>query len=698
MLEDLDCRALLDVLPDAIVVLDEADRIVYLNPAAERMSGHAATEWIGRASVALVRAPAGTMGQSARSLLRRADGSEMEVELTVTRRTGASGSAMTIAVIRDGRDLARLERELRTQRRLTAQYAVTNLLATAESFDDVSKAVLEAAAQTGGWQVGVLWQRSDAGLCPRAGWSTPELSAFAEATRATILATGEGAPSRALASPEPVWRNDLDGDPRRALARDIHTAVHVPIGCLGASYGVLEFLGTEEQAPDEEVLRSLATLSFELAQYFDRSRRDDDEARAKDAARFLAEASTVLTASLDYEQTLKNVAHLAVPRLADWCSVYLSDPESELRRLVAVHSNPEKTFWAEEYARRYPPDPSDPRGSARVARTGVPELHRDVTDEILRENTRDEEQLRVIRGLGIRSALIAPLSARGRHFGALGLFHAESGRRYDESDLAFAMQLGERIGYAIDNARLYKLAQEAVQVRDDFLTIASHELRTPVAALKLSVELLSDLGVLEGPDRVRRPLESIVRQTTRLENLVQELLDVSRITTKRLAIQRADVDLAELVHEIALRFGEQLARARCPLAIDGKGPLVGRWDQGKLDQVLANLISNAIKFGAGKPIEIHFGASASWAHFEVRDHGIGIAAEDQRRIFERFERAVSPRHFGGLGLGLWISRQMVEALGGTITVESELGHGSRFMVELPRNCRGATRAVAHASS
>jgi signal transduction histidine kinase len=172
----------------------------------------------------------------------------------------------------------------------------------------------------------------------------------------------------------------------------------------------------------------------------------------------------------------------------------------------------------------------------------------------------------------------------------------------------------------------------------------------------------------------------MLRQTERLTGLVANLLDVTRAAAGKLELQRERFDLADVVREVAERFREQSA-AHVDLRLNG--PLVGTWDRLRVDQVITNLLSNAIKYGAGKPISIRAAAVDASAQLEVCDQGIGIAPEDQRRIFERFERAVSSSSYGGLGLGLYISRQIVDALGGSIRVESAAGAGSRFIVELP---------------
>jgi len=174
------------------------------------------------------------------------------------------------------------------------------------------------------------------------------------------------------------------------------------------------------------------------------------------------------------------------------------------------------------------------------------------------------------------------------------------------------------------------------------------------------------------------------RQVERLTALINSLLDISRITAGRLDLDLEPVDFAAVVRDAAARFREDLARAGCSLEIQTDGPCVGEWDKVRLEQVVTNLLSNAAKYGSSRPVEVTVSGDGPTAVLSIRDHGIGIPPEHRSRIFERFERAVSDRHYGGLGLGLWIVRQIVEALGGSIRVESETGEGSTFTVLLPK--------------
>jgi signal transduction histidine kinase len=232
--------------------------------------------------------------------------------------------------------------------------------------------------------------------------------------------------------------------------------------------------------------------------------------------------------------------------------------------------------------------------------------------------------------------------------------------------------------------------REAVAARDAFLSIASHELKTPLTALQLQVQGL--IRAVQaggaGTDRVSERIRVVARSTERLGELVNRLLDVSRITADgEIALERERFDLAELARDVARRFADAAADAGSTLVVDAPSPVPGDWDRARVDAALTNLVSNAVKYGEGRPIAIEVRAEGSLARLVVRDAGIGIDAADQQRIFERFERAVPEKHYGGFGLGLWVVRSIAEQHGGRIVVESVRGRGSSFTLELPREAK-----------
>jgi signal transduction histidine kinase len=324
-----------------------------------------------------------------------------------------------------------------------------------------------------------------------------------------------------------------------------------------------------------------------------------------------------------------------------------------------------------------------------VLRTGQPELLTEVDDEVLAAHVVDDGHRALVTRLGLRSLVAVPLIAREKTLGVITLAFAESGRRYGREELRVARDLASRAALAIDNARLYQQARAAVQVREEFLSVAGHELRTPLTAVQIHLEL-AVRAVERSPvpaDRLHDPrkrLGDASRLLRRLNGLVEQLLDVSRFGSDRVVLQPEEVDLSTLAHEVVDRVKEEASRSGTPLAIAAPSPVVWRWDRARLDQVLSNLLANAVKYGVGRPVDVEVRAEGEDAVVVVRDRGIGIAPESHTRIFSKFERATSGMEFGGMGLGLWICREIVEAMNGRIEVSSAPGEGAVFTVRLPR--------------
>jgi signal transduction histidine kinase/CHASE1-domain containing sensor protein len=400
--------------------------------------------------------------------------------------------------------------------------------------------------------------------------------------------------------------------------------------------------------------------------------------RAAERASFLAEAGRVLSSSLDYTAMLAEVAARAARGPCDACVILLVEPGGPV---PLVGYGPEAPAAAQALV------PVTLDSLAAAAASDEPSVLDDVGEADRAGPGQDPEHLARARAAGVRAFATVPLRARDVSLGAI-CFASLSRRRFEADDVRLMQDLARLAAAAVDTARLYRRAQEAVKLRDEFLSIASHELKTPLTSLALQADSLR-VAAARGlvPDPVAQKTEVIRRNVERLSRLITNLLDISRIGEGRLALELGPVDLSELLCEVAGRFEDELARAGSTLSLDVPGPVVGRWDRLRLDQVVTNLIANAVKYGHGKPIAVALRVDGERVVLSVRDHGIGIPREAQQRIFERFERAVSDRHFGGFGLGLWIARRIVESLGGTIGVESEPGQGSTFTVELRRELR-----------
>ncbi len=417
------------------------------------------------------------------------------------------------------------------------------------------------------------------------------------------------------------------------------------------------------------------------------ARNRKDKRRAETAVRFLAEASEILVASLNLGDTLEGIIRLIVPRFADACAIDLLNDEVATPAYFALSVDPEKTKIMNKMRKKYPLSKNMSSEFAEFLRTPRSKLFREVKEPDLLFYSRGPEHYQALLNMKTRSLIMVPLRVREKVIGVIAFMLSESDRLFDEKNLMLAEDLARRSAFAIDNSQLYQGAQDAIKLRDEFLLIASHELRTPITTLMIRVQMM--LRSFQ-PNQKRLTDERIIsmlgganRQIKRFSRLIEELLSVSRIETGKLQLEQENINLSKLVRETASQYTEELKSAGCALALDVDCELDGYWDSLRIGQVIGNLLSNAMKYGPGKPIEVVLGQKEKNAVLVVQDHGIGIAKKDQDRVFERFERAVSTHHFGGLGMGLYITRQIVAAHGGKIKVESSLGEGARFTVELP---------------
>jgi signal transduction histidine kinase/DNA-binding response OmpR family regulator len=399
--------------------------------------------------------------------------------------------------------------------------------------------------------------------------------------------------------------------------------------------------------------------------------------------RFLASASEALLSSLELAPALGRVADLTVHATADWCFLEISDEGGTMgSQVVLRHGDPQQSERLDELQRLLTFDGAG--GLYGLLRADTAELVHSLEPGELKARISDPTALRLLEGLGCGSLVRVPITLGGHGLGTL-VFACDTAGNYVPEDLEMAGDLAHRIAFAFENARLYREARRAISLREEFLSIASHELRTPLTPLLLHFQkLLAAERKADDPssDKLRETLTKCERQLQRLAKLVDSLLDVSRISAGALNLNLDQVDLSEIVREVLSRFSEELARASCPLELRADEPVVGHWDRIRIEQLVTNLIANALKYGRGKPVEVTVERVEGGAQLVVRDHGIGIEPEKLSRIFERFERAASPT-YGGLGLGLYIARQIVSAHGGEIKVVSEPSAGAVFTVALP---------------
>jgi PAS domain S-box-containing protein len=511
----------------------------------------------------------------------------------------------------------------------------------------------------------------------------------------------------------PQWRaacaadgSSAAGEPE-AFELFAHTAQHTEI-CVELTLNAVASPGTGRRYV-VAVIRDTSDRRQLEEERIERIR--DHVVRAESAAaqrrlEVLAEASRLLDASLDYEATLQEVARVAVRTLADWCIVHLLEQDGSIRWLALAHGDPAKEAVARELHDRYPAT----AGVARVLRTGVSEVYGadgvdggngvDRFDAQRAARAHDADHLRMLRELDSRAVMIVPLVARGRMLGALSVISTQAERIYDATDLAIAEELARRCGQAVDNARLHLEAQTAVKARDRFVSIASHELRTPIARVKGYAEMVlaahSDGDLTD--EMLLRALRRIDHASDRLAALIRDLLDVSRVSAGTLPMRLRTLDVTELVREVVGRYQEQLSGGG-HLLLDIVGtPRAVFADADRLEQVLTNLLDNAVKYSPDcAELRVRVQPKARGVLLEVQDRGIGLPPEAAERIFEPFSRArnAEQRQISGMGLGLYICRNIVEQHRGRIWARSMgEGEGTLMSVWLPEHSAQPTALAA----
>lgn len=411
-----------------------------------------------------------------------------------------------------------------------------------------------------------------------------------------------------------------------------------------------------------------------------------DQKRAELTQRFLSEASVALAASLDETTTLRTVASLAVPALADWCVVDLLREDDTLETVAMAHVDPEKVALGWEVARRYPLKLDAPHGTGYVVRTGQSELVPEVPDALLDTVGQDAEHTRLLRALGLRGSMCVPLLVSGRPIGTLAFVSDRPGR-FGPADLELAQELARRLGVALENARLYAAAQSAIAAREQFLSLASHELKTPLTTLLGYVGLLQrrlgQSGTLSPRDL--RALQTIEAQTQRLDKLILALLDLSRLQAGQLSVEPAPYDLAALARQVVEESQPALDRHTLRLEIPAQ-PVIVDADGLRLEQVVQNLVQNAVKYSPdGGEVLVRVFTREQTACLEVIDQGIGIPADALPQLFRRFYRApnVNGKQISGMGVGLYVVREIMALHGGTVEVSSQEGQGSTFTICFP---------------
>jgi signal transduction histidine kinase len=407
---------------------------------------------------------------------------------------------------------------------------------------------------------------------------------------------------------------------------------------------------------------------------------------AAERAAFLADISRLLATSLEYAQTLTSLARATLPFLADACIIYHMVGSSTLRRLALAHVDPEMEQLLREVQRfEIPLESNIP--VARVVRSGRLIVEHQVAPTIGEAIHPDPTYQSIVRTFAPHAYICVPLTARGRTLGAVAFILTQHNHHYTAEDVMLAEEVAQRAALALDNARLYQEARDAIALRDQFLSIAAHELKTPLTVLLGNAQAIERRAIRQGhlPERELRAVHVIHEQAKRLNKMIAALLDISRLEQGRLSIERARFDLHTLVKRVVDEVQPGLMVHMLEyLALDES--MVVEGDELRLEQVLQNLIGNAVKYSfQGGVVQVQVAPRDNRASITVPDQGMGIPAEDIPHLFERFYRAsnIDEGRITGMGIGLYIVKEIVTLHGGSVEVESALGKGSTFTVCLP---------------
>ena len=427
------------------------------------------------------------------------------------------------------------------------------------------------------------------------------------------------------------------------------------------------------------------------------SREDLDTTRRRWS--FLAEASRRLADSLDVETTLETIASLSLPHLGSWSIVDLAEEDGSVRRLTIVHPDEEMQAVARDLKDGWPPNRGDPLGIPAVAKTGGSEVVEEVTDELLVEVARNEENLQRLRALGMTSLVTVPMRARGSVLGAITFIASSTDRSYRKEDISLAEDLAERCALALANARLHRSAAEVArareaqlqaeasdQIKEEFLSTVSHELRTPLQAITGYVELLA-MNVA-GPlnRRQREFVERIETGGQQLLMLVEDMLNFVRLSSREIEYTPTDMSLSGVVEDVVAVYRPVIEEKGIELSANCDREVVAHADPPKVWQIILNLLSNARKAtGPGGSVTVRCFPEGDHAIVQIEDTGCGIPEDRISRIFDPFEQGDSglTRTSEGIGLGLSISRQLAQGMKGDLTVSSEAEEGCVFTVSLP---------------
>jgi PAS domain S-box-containing protein len=726
---------------DAIATFAEDGRILTISRAAERIFGRDLNEIVGQPLETFIPNYKGqleparevsTSGQVFEVKGRHRSGKDIRLELSIGEYHKHDRHVFT-AIIRD------IAPRKETDKRLAAQYAVTRALAESSSLSVATPKLLQYVCEALGWELGELWSVNAESntLHIEGSWHMPSYEAdeFEKVSRKTILFPGIDLVGRVLSQGQPAWIENVVADsnfPRAPIAARVglHGAFAFPVRVGEQINCVMAFYNREIVQPDAEMLQMFDALGSQVGDFIKRTRAEEErdqlliyervarseaEANAEKLA-FLGEASTVLASSLDYQTNLITVAKLAVNRLADWCAVDVVDNGQEFHRVALVHRDPSRMEWARELQRRFPSKSAAPHGVAHVMRSGKARIYTDIPDSMLIALAQDTEHFKILQELGLASAMVVPLVARGRTLGAITLASENPARRYTQEDLNFAEELARRAALGIDNARLYGEAQRAlreVQAKTDEIQLLNNELeqrvRDRTAQLEMMVnelqaftysisdDMRGPLRAIDGfsrvlmeeyPDKIdaegKRLLNIIRGNVQNLGQLIDGLLTFSHLGKQ--AIEQTDIDMEELAKNAFDEIQHSDRTRTLNLELQTLPAAFG--DRSMVRQIFTNLISNAFKFTrpkANPTIEIgQLQSTGGYQTYYIRDNGVGFDMQYAEKLFGVFQRLHNVEEFEGTGVGLALVQRIVQRHGGRIWAEGKPGEGATFYFSLPK--------------
>jgi PAS domain S-box-containing protein len=749
-IDDVRLKVIAESTYHAIVAIDEFDTIVFTNRATEKLFGHTAEELRGKPLDLLIpdhlrayhhngmkryletgKRHTDWTGREVYALHK--SGREFPVQVSY-QEYQEEGKRYFVGIIED------ITVRKNTEQRLMTQYAVTRVLAGSWNINETIPRMLKAIGMGLGFDAAELWLAKDGDLELSGDWQftlsdTYQMAPTGEAQRCP---SDQGLFGKVWSSGRAQWVNNLAGEAlflrvRRPGKTTFKGGVITPIRFHERIVGIMVLFSLKLQSQDPEQIQFLEILGGQIGDLLERKRGEEERARllvreqaARAAAQeseqrlsFQADASLILSSSLDYYGSLSQIARLVVPRIADWCAVDIIDDNRTLQRITLVHRDPSKAEAARQLRLQYPPSHQSRRGASYAVRTGKSELIQEVTDDLLRQFAQDPNHYSALKTFGFRSVLIVPLRVRGQSLGAITFVTGESGRTFGIADLAFAEDLARRAAIAVDNARLYKKTQDSlnelkanadviaklnaeleqrVQQRTSQLEEAnreleafsysvSHDLRAPVRSIHSFAQILGEDHSKGLSTEGRRLLGIVQASAERMGRLIDDLLRFSR--TGRQSMQQTTVDMKQIAEDVFLELTRHETTRNIQFTVGPLPPALG--DPSMIRQVLTNLLSNALKFSprdSTAVISVTGEEHENFNGYSVRDNGVGFKMEYAHKLFGVFQRLHSDHEFPGTGVGLALVQRIIHRHGGTISAHSDPGKQTIFTFTLQK---GETR-------